>query len=125
MNGSKIYLRRTSVGEFANAIRQQAQSVLRITFQRETEKEMDPLIELIACLLEDGAGGIALPTETPVTTEQWFAWNRMVTTGPKALTRMITRELERERPPLSVKPEAMRAWAALLLRSTLDRLGML
>ena len=113
------------MGEFANALRQQAAQTLRTMFQHDPGGETDPVIELIGCLLEDGAGGVHPPTDTPVATEQWLTWNRLVAEHPRALARTVMRELQRERRSLPPDKEAMRSWAAQVLLSILDRLGML
>lgn len=110
--------------EFSAATRMQARSAMRRLFGREVEPEMDPVTELIVCLLEDGAGGVIQPPNAMVTTEQWSTWNRLSLHGPDALTRTITRELEKEKPTFPAEREAMRAWAARLLVATLERLGM-
>ena len=111
------------MGEFANMIREQAEAVMRTQFQRECPSE--PVMELVTCLLEDGAGGVAPPPSVPVTTEQWITWNRLVTEHQRAVARMVTKELEQERVPLPEEIETMRTWAAQLLLNTLDRMGML
>jgi len=110
--------------EFSSATRREARSAMRKFFQRELEAEADPVIELIAALLEDGAGGTDSPPDAIVTTEQWMTWNHLVLNGPDALTRIITKELEKEKPMLPLEKESMRVWAAQLLMATLDRLGM-
>ena len=110
--------------EFSNATRMQARSAMRKFFEREPEAEADPVIELIASLLEDGAGGADSPPDAIVTAEQWMTWNRLALIGPEALTRTITKELETEKPTMPSEKEPMRAWAARLLLATLDRLGM-
>lgn len=125
MKGSESYRERISPDEFSNAIRLQAGMELRRFFRREPESESDPMIELIGCLLEDGAGGVLTPPEATVTTEQWLTWNHLALNGPQALTRTITRELKRERTPIPVEQAAMKTWAARLLLATLNRLGML
>lgn len=124
MNDSKTYRGRTSGNEFSNKVREEAGAAIRAMFHREMESEADAVMELITCLLEDGAGGILALPESTVTTEQWLTWNRLVTERPKVVTRTLTRELEGERPELPEETEAMRRWAAGLLLSTLDRLGM-
>src|SRR6266404_4826341 len=111
--------------EFANTIRQQAAVAMRTMFHETPNTMGDPLLELIVCLLEDGAGGILSPLNPPVTTEQWLNWNRLATERPRAASQMLTRVLERERVPLPSELEAMRQWAAQVLLSTLDRLETL
>ena len=56
-------------------------------FNRRSTSGMDPILELIGCLLEDGAGGVTSPMELQVTTEQWLTWNQMALSIPKALSR--------------------------------------
>ncbi len=112
------------MGEFANTIRRQAAEIMRSQFHREINPRMDPLLEFIAALLEDGAGGIRTTSEAPVTTDQWLMWNRLVTERESLLVRSMTRALERERLMLPTGMDTMRAWAARLLLITLDCLGM-
>ena len=113
------------MSEFANALRQQAAQALRTMFQHDPGRGADPLLELIGFLLEDGAGGVHPPMDTPVAIEQWLTWNRLAAERPQALARTVMRELRRERLSLPQDKEAMRSWAAQVLLSTLDRLGML
>lgn len=113
------------MGGFANALRRQAAQALRAMFRHDPGRGADPVIELIGFLLEDGAGGILPPPGAPVTTEQWLTWNRLTAEHPRALARTVMRELKRERRSQPQDKEAMRAWAAQVLLSTLDRLGML
>jgi len=56
------------MGEFAKALRRQAAQVLRTMFQHDPGRGADPMLELIGFLLEDGAGGVMSPADTPVTT---------------------------------------------------------
>ncbi len=112
------------MGEFANTTRRQATQVLRTMFQHDPGHGADPMLELVEFLLEDSAGGISSPPDAPVTTEHWLAWNRLVARNPRAVVRMTTRMLERERVELPEGRAAMRTWAAQLLLSTLDRMGM-
>ncbi len=113
------------MGEFANAQRRQAVQALLTMFRHDPDRGADPVIELIGCLLEDGAGGVRPPTDTPVATEQWLTWNRLAAEHPRVLARAVVRELKRERRSLPQDKQAMRSWAAQALLSTLDRLGML
>ena len=46
------------MGEFVNALRDQAREQFRAVFQEELPSDTDPLIELISRILEDGAGGV-------------------------------------------------------------------
>ena len=111
--------------EFATTMRNQATETLRRDFRQEAPHGTDPVLELIGFLLSDGAGDVLPLPENPVTTEQWLMWNRLALQAQPALVRMMTRELNREKIPLPAEKEAMQTWAARLLLSTLDRLGML
>ena len=113
------------MGGFAKKLREQAMQALWTMFRHDPGRKTDPVPELIGFLLEDRAGGILPPADTPVTTEQWLTWNGLVTKHPRALKRTMWRVLERERLGLPQDREAMRSWAAQVLLSTLDRLGML
>ena len=113
------------MGAFADSIQHQAAQTLRTTFHQEAPHGTDAVLELMAMLLEDGSGGILPVPQAPITTEQWLTWNRLLTLHEQAVARMVRRELEREKPALPMDMEAMRTWAARLLLSTLDRLGML
>ena len=124
MKGSKNFRGRTSRGEFSRTTRLQARLAIRNLYQRESESESDPVIELIACLLEDGGGAVSAFPKAELTTDQWATWNHLALHGPEALALTLTRELEREKSPMPSDPEAMRTWAARLVVATLDRLGM-
>ena len=113
------------MGEFENTLRRQAAQAMRMMFQHDPGHGTDPVLELIGSLLEDEAGGVLPPPDTPVATEQWLTWNRLVAEHPRALARTVMRELQRERRSLPPDKEAMRSWAAQVLLSILDRLGML
>ncbi len=113
------------MGEFANALRQQAAQVLRTMFQHDPGRGADPVLELIGFLLADEGGGVFQHPDTNVTTEQWFTWNRLLVERPRLLRQTARREVEREWPALPQGREAMQSWAAQLLLSTLDHLGML
>ena len=112
------------MGEFADTTKQRAVEVLRRTYRQEPSAATDPVIELIGLLLEDGGGGVLPLPETPLTTEQWIIWHRLVMERPKELVRTLMQVLERERMELPSEAGAMRAWAAQLLLSTLDEVGM-
>ena len=113
------------MNEFASTVRRQAAQALRTMFQYDPGCGTDPVMELIGLLLEDGAGGVLPLPDAPVTTEQWFTWNRLVQGHPRAVVRMMTRELNQEHVVLPGDRNTMRTWAARLLLSTLDRMGML
>ncbi len=112
------------MGEFADTTKQQALEVLRRTYRQEPSAGTDPVVELIGFLLEDEAGGVLPLSQTPLTTEQWMIWHRLVMERPEELVRMLTQVLEREQMELPPVAGAMRAWAAQLLLSTLDEMGM-
>ncbi len=112
------------MGEFAESTKQQAMEVLRRTYRQEPSAGTDPVVELMAILLEDGAGGVRPLSQTPLTTEQWIIWHRLVMERSEELVRMLTQVLEREQTELPPETEAMQAWAAQLLLSTLDEMGM-
>ncbi len=112
------------MGEFASSLRQQAAQALRTMFQHDPDRQ-DPVIELIGLLLADEGGGVFQHPDTEVTTKQWFAWNRLRMERRRLLARTVHREVEREHLLLPEGETAMRSWAAQVLLSTLDRLGML
>lgn len=113
------------MGEFADSVRKQAAETVRHVSQEEVPSGADPLLELMAVLLEDGAGGIQAPNKVSVSTEQWLTWNRLASEHKPALVRTMTRELETERVGLPTETDAMTTWAAQLLLATLGRLGMM
>jgi len=79
---------------------------------------------LITSLLEDGAGGVFTPTEIPLTAEEWITWNELAMGQEADLRWTITNILNRERTELPREPEAMRNWAAWLVLTSLDWIGM-
>ena len=111
--------------EFAKEIGQEAAAVMRKMYQQEVPTGTNPVLELMGCLLDDGGGGVLLPPDVPVTTEQWLTWNRLALDRPEKLVRTLIEVLAREQTVLPMEEEAMRTWAAQLLLSTLDQLGML
>lgn len=112
------------MGEFAETTKQRAVGVLRRTYRQGASAGTDPVVELMGLLLEDGAGGVRPLSQTPLTTEHWIIWHRLVMERPEELVRMLTQVLEREQTELPPEAGAMRAWAAHLLLSTLDEMGM-
>ncbi len=112
------------MGEFADTTKQRAVEVLRRTYGQEPSAGTEPLVELIGCLLEDVAGGVLPLAQTPLTTEQWIIWHRLLMERPEELARMLTQVLEREQVELPPVVGAMRTWAAQLMLSTLDEMGM-
>lgn len=113
------------MSEFANMITQRAADLLRRTFQQETPREANPLLELIGVLLEDGAGGVMPSLVTTVTTEQWQRWNQLALERPQELILTMTEVLEQERTQLPAELGAMQNWAACLLLSTIDQMEIL
>jgi len=111
------------MAEFASMIRQRASEVLRQMYQHEATPEIDPILELIGFLLEDGAGGVSPPADSSVTTEQWLTWNELALTRQTELVRTMTSVLERERMELPTELVVMRTWAACLVLSTLESLA--
>jgi len=112
------------MSEFADTTKQEAVEVLRRTYRQEPSAGTDPMVELMGVLLEDGVGGVQALSQTPLTTEQWITWHRLVMERPEELVRVLTQLLEREQTELPPEVGAMRAWAAHLLLSTLDAMGM-
>ncbi len=112
------------MGEFADTTKQRAVEVLRRTYRQEPSAGTDPIVELMGLLLEDGAGGVRALSQTPLTTEQWITWHRVLMERPEELVRVLTQVLEREQMELPPEAGAMRTWAAHLLLSTLDQMGM-
>ncbi len=112
------------MGEFVDTMKQQAVEVLRRTYQQEPSAGTDPIVELMGLLLEDGAGGVQTLSQTALTTEQWITWHRLLMEQPEELVRIVALVLEREQMELPPEAGAMRAWAAQLLLSTLDEMGM-
>ena len=112
------------MGEFADMTKHRAVEVLRHTYRQGASAGTDPVVELMGLLLEDGGGGVLPLSRTPLTTEQWMIWHRLVMERPEELVRMLTRVLEREQTELPPEADAMRGWAAQLLLSTLDEMGM-
>ena len=112
------------MGEFADMMKQRAVEVLRRTHRQEPSAGTEPVVELIGLVLEDGAGGVLPLPQTPVTTEQWIIWNRLVMDRPEELVQTLTQVLDREQMELPPAAGAMRTWAAQLLLSTLDEMEM-
>jgi len=85
---------------------------------------MDPILELIGCLLDDGAGGVTSPMEYPVTTEEWHAWNQLALSIPKALAETAAEVLAREWLEVPTEKESLQNWAACLILCTLEYMNM-
>jgi hypothetical protein len=109
---------------FLQEIRRQAQESLRATFGIQVPMEVDPILELIGCLLEDGAGGVRFDLANPITTDQWLTWNRLVLYHQEAIVRTVTRVIRGEKSEVPTEIGAMRCWAAWLVVMVLDRMGM-
>ena len=110
------------MSEFANLMRQRAKEALARIYGQEATPEMNPILELIITLLEDGAGGVLARVEMPVTTEQWFAWIQLTLERQEELAQTVKEVLEEEEMELPAEHEEMRNWAACLLLSTLARM---
>jgi hypothetical protein len=110
------------MNEFAERVRQSAREALRKEHGRTIPAGTDPVIELIGLLLEDGAGGVLPPSDTPVTSRQWLTWNRLVMRDPTGMSKAVASVLDWELMKLPRDPNARRTWAAQLLLSTLDRM---
>lgn len=111
------------MNEFAERVRQAARDVLWKEYGRTIPAGTDPVIELIGLLLEDGAGGILPPSDTPVTTREWLTWNRLVMRDPTGMSKAVASVLDWELMKLPRQPNARPTWAAQLLLSTIDRMA--
>ncbi len=80
-------------------------------------------MELLSFLLEEEAGGVV--STMPVTMDQWLTWNELLMNREEELVQTIVDFLEEEGIDLPQETTAMREWAAHLLLSTLDQMGML
>ena len=109
------------MSEFANRIRTQATETLRRMSGQAVTPEADPILELIGCLLEDGAGGVLNLPDSSVSTPQWLTWSRLALEHEQHLSDTITQLLEQERTELPEESAALRQWAANLLLAALDR----
>jgi hypothetical protein len=112
------------MAEFLDMNRKRAAELLKEVFQQDTTSGMDPILELVGCLLEDGAGGVTSPMELQVTTENWLTWNKLALSIPKALTETAAEVLEREQLEVPTAKESLQNWAACLVLCTLEHMGM-
>jgi hypothetical protein len=112
------------MGEFLDMNKKAAAEWLRQMFQQEVTRGMDPILELIGCLLEDGAGGVTLPLELQVTSEDWLTWNKLALSIPKALAETAEDVLEKEQLEVPTVKESLQNWAACLVLCTLEHMGM-
>ena len=110
--------------EFAEMNRKRAVDWLRQMLRREMTSGTDPILELVGCLLEDGAGGVASPMELQVTTEDWLTWNKLALSIPKALAETVEDILEKERLGIPTAKESLQNWAACLVLCTLEHMSM-
>ena len=109
---------------FAGTIRRQAAEVLRTLQGQEAAMVTDPIIELVAHLLDAEMGDSPTIPADFAMTEQWICWNRLLAERPRAVRAAINATLEWEKPPLPTVEVMMRVWAARLVLGTLDRLSM-
>lgn len=112
------------MGEFLNMNRTRATECLQQMFQQKVTSRMDPILELVGFLLEDGAGGLTSPIQLQLTTEDWRTWNQMALSIPKALTETVEEVLEREQLVVPTAKESLQNWAACLVLCTLEYMSM-
>ena len=112
------------MGEFLEMNKKRATEHLWQMFQQNVTSGMDPILELIGCLLEDGAGGLTSPIQLQLTTEDWRTWNQMALSIPKALAETIEEVLEREQLEVPTAKEALQNWSACLVLCTLEYMSM-
>ena len=112
------------MSEFLDMNKKLAAEWLRQMFQQQVSSGMDPILELVGCLLDDGAGGLTSPMDFRVTTEQWHAWNQLALSIPKALAETAAEVLEREWLEVPTGTESLQNWAACLVLCTLDYMSM-
>ena len=110
--------------EFVSKIKEQAEEALLHIYGRKPLPNANPILEVIGCLLEDGAGGVRSPVDTPLTTEQWLLWNQLVMDQLEEVLESMTKALKDEMPVMPSDPERMRTWAACLLLLTLEKMDM-
>ena len=110
--------------ELSNMNKKRAAEWLRQMFQQDVTRGMDPILELVGCLLEDGAGGVASPVELQVTTEDWLTWNKLALSIPKALAETVEEVLEKEWLEVPTVKESLLNWAACLILCTLEHMSM-
>ena len=113
------------MGEFVKQVSERATNALREIFGQEPLPEDNPLLELMGLLLGDGFGEVQPPLAVPISSQQWLDWHYLTLLNSQELIRAMNRVLEREQWKLPREPEAMRIWAASLLRNTLDQLQMM
>ena len=100
----------------------QAVEILAERFGRQLTPRESPLLELVTCLLEDGAGGCLAPPDSSLSTDEWLRWNHLVSSRPLPLLATTIEVLQEEQFPLPEELTKLWHWATWLLLSTLDRL---
>ena len=110
--------------EFVSTIRHRAAQALRQLYNQEMPPRIDPILALIAFLLDDEAGGVTPQVDPAVTTQQWLTWSELLLLQHAGLSQTMTLVLERERMDLPTDLAALRNWAACLVLSTLDQIEM-
>jgi hypothetical protein len=111
--------------EFVQLTQQRAMERLQeISGQRPTA-EMNPILELVTFLLEDGAGEILAPPRVLINNDDWQHWNQLMLEQQAELVQAMNAVLARDQIHLPAEPEATRSWAATLLLSTLDQFEMM
>jgi hypothetical protein len=103
--------------EFTDNIRQQAAQALRSMLGQEPTPDIDPILELVAFLLEEGS-------ETSLTADQLLLWNQLGADKQQELIQAINLVMETEKIPLPSSKLSMAVWAEWLVMSTLDRIKM-
>ena len=112
------------MGEFGESVRQQAAETLRRVFCQEGTPGVDPVLELMGVLLEDGPEGKAPAGESLISTAEWMSWNLLILDREEDVSRSITEILEREEMEFPEEPAKLRQWAANLVLMTLGELTM-
>ncbi len=108
--------------EFTSQVRRQAGQALVTLSGQEPTGGVDPILEIIAYVREVATEEASLTRESDLTTQQWLAWNQLVTDRPQKLVSAMSEVLETERIELPTDLPAMKSWAAWLVLSTLDQL---
>jgi hypothetical protein len=111
------------MGEFSRRTRERAAEILLEIHRQEATRGEDPLVELVATLLDENGTGFPL-SDAMVSTEQWQMWNQVAMDCQEELSEMLTSVLDMERLRLPMDLEAMQLWASCLVQRVLDRMGM-
>lgn len=106
--------------EFTNYTRRQAAGALQALSGQQPTPEFDPILELVAFLLEESTSQPG--REAELTMEEWFLWNQLAMDQTQELVQAMNAVLEMEQAPLPMERAAMASWAAWLVASTLDHL---